>query len=188
MEGEAVPPLRCKVVINATEDDHEQLGQLGSFENDSRLSAVTIETLLSSTASDSSSFVPSRPTTAETVFTLSRSAAAAEQLDNAFAVADAESSTESTVQGEPNDAKVRSNGDQNSVYPLVEDKSQTGPKRPPGLRSNGEDWVKIWRRVELVFLVVSIVVVWGLLFLPVIFYYLPREEVCTNQVFSPSVW
>ncbi len=50
-------------------------------------------------------------------------------------------------------------------------------------------WVKSWRRVEVVLLSGCIVIVWGLLFLPVVFYHLPTEEVrwrCQGSSLTPT--
>ncbi len=49
-------------------------------------------------------------------------------------------------------------------------------------------WVKPWRRVEVVLLSGCIVIVWGLLFLPIVFYHLPTEEVRWRHQGSSSAF
>ena len=61
--------------------------------------------------------------------------------------------------------------------------TSTGSNRPQPFiesRFGGEVWTKIRRRVELVPLAVLIVVIWGLLSLPTVFYHLPNEKVIVH--------
>ncbi len=74
-----------------------------------------------------------------------------------------------TTKGHPLPSAVGSSWPQSSKKPFLE--------RSFGAVFGGKAWVKVWRRVELGLLVALIVVVWGLLLLPVVFYHLPEDKV-----------
>ena len=78
----------------------------------------------------------------------------------------------------PSDARasqVNTNGDQNNggLPLLTAATTQSKPRRV----FDKEGCARTWRHVELEILLCLIVVVWGLLLLPVIFYHLSEEEV-----------
>ena len=88
----------------------------------------------------------------------------------------------SIEQGTTNDISAVTGGDSEKITATSASKSPVKPFQL-SMRGDRTKWLKIWQRVELGMLLALVVVVWGLLCLPLIFFLTPNEATMT-QVFT----